>query len=162
MWLIAVQMLGGFRAAVFALLAALALSATGVQTLRLHYAQDAAKRAADSSVAAALAASEAARAEEQTRARYIAGVADAYDKGKADAQAQGERVAAELRAGNLQLRQRWQGCEARHVPGAPAGTVEPDAGADDRAESAGRIVRAAAECDAQVRGLQALIEADRK
>jgi len=161
MWTLALRLLG-YRAAAFALLAVLACGAAGVQTVRLHHAQNAAKRATESSLAAALKASEAARAEEQTRARYIAGVADAYDKGKADAQAQGERVAADLRAGNLQLRQRWQGCEARHVPGAPAGAVEPDAGADDRAASAGRIVRAAAECDAQVRGLQALIRADRQ
>jgi hypothetical protein len=104
----------------------------------------------------------AARTEEQTRARYVAGVDAAYQRGLTDASAKGERVAADLRAGALQLRQRWQGCEARHLPGPAAPASVADADADDRAASAGRIVRAAAECDAQVEGLQALIRADRR
>mgnify|MGYP000930139085 CR=1 FL=1 len=39
---------------------------------------------------------------------------------------------------------------------------EPDAGTGDREESAGRIVQAADECDAQVKGLQELLRLERK
>jgi hypothetical protein len=157
-----VELLGGARAACFALLATLALSATGVQSWRLDVAQKALAIAATKQVAAERDAIAAARSEEQTRARYMAGVDAAYQRGLTDASAKGERVAADLRAGALQLRQRWQGCEARHLPGPAAPASVADADADDRAASAGRIVRAAAECDAQVEGLQALIRADRR
>ncbi|HED4877380.1 TPA: endopeptidase [Stenotrophomonas maltophilia] len=78
-----------------------------------------------------------------------------------DAESKGAAVADGLRAGNLRLQQRWAGCEARVSElGASSGPV--DDSADDRADSAGRIVRAAAACDAQVRGLQALVRADRE
>lgn len=78
-----------------------------------------------------------------------------------DAESKGAAVADGLRAGNLRLQQRWAGCEAR-VSDLAASTGQPDGAADDRADSAGRIVRAAAACDAQVRGLQALVRADRE
>jgi hypothetical protein len=78
-----------------------------------------------------------------------------------DAESKGVAVAAGLRAGNLRLQQRWAACEAR-VSDLAASAGQPDGAADDRADSAGRIVRAAAACDAQVRGLQALVRADRE
>lgn len=78
-----------------------------------------------------------------------------------DAESKGAAVADGLRAGNLRLQQRWAGCEAR-VSDLAASTDQPDGAPDDRADSAGRIVRAAAACDAQVRGLQALIRSDRE
>lgn len=46
--------------------------------------------------------------------------------------------------------------------GRPSKYSQKLAGADDRAASASRIVRAAAEADAQIRGLQALVKADRE
>lgn len=140
----------------------LASAAAGIQTIRLSRAQTTIANMARQSVAEQFATSEAYRAEERMRARYIAGIGAAYEEGKANAQAAADRAVADLRAGNLQLRDRWQGCEARRVSGPAAPAGEPDAAADDRIESAGRIVRAAAECDAQVRGLQALIQADRE
>jgi hypothetical protein len=142
-------------------LALVLLASLAGQSWRLDVAQKALAIAATKQVTAERDAEHAARTEEQTRARYVDGVATAYEKGKADAQAAGERVAADLRAGNLQLRQRWQGCETR-VSGAPASPGVADAEADDRAASAGRIVRAAAASDAQVEGLQALNRAERK
>jgi hypothetical protein len=167
MWLMAVQMLGGFRAAVFALLAALALSAAGVQTLRLHHAQNAAKRAADSSVAAALKASEAARAEEQTRARYIAGVADAYDKGKADAQAAVAGVLDDVRAGRYILRDRFKCPAIRSAPAPPAGAIASDAAApavlsDDDVQFLVRFAGDAEGVRQQLIACQAVIQADRQ
>lgn len=87
----------------------------------------------------------------------IAAIAEQYEQEKDDARINEARVVADLRADNLRLRQYWTGCEFSRVPTATGPASEPDAAADDRAESAARIVRAAAECDAQVRGLQAVI-----
>lgn len=96
---------------------------------------------------------------ERYHAQDLARIAAEYEQDKIDAQAAADRVVADLRADNLRLSKRWAGCPA--VPQAAATAGQPDAAADDRAESAGRIVRAAAECDAQVRGLQAIVLADR-
>lgn len=99
---------------------------------------------------------------ERQRVARAEQVASQYEQEKQDAERKGSAVATGLRTGNLQLQQRWQGCEARRVSDLGAGVPQPDAGADDRGQSAGRIVRAAAECDAQVRGLQAQVRADRE
>lgn len=77
-----------------------------------------------------------------------------------DAESKGAAVADGLRSRAIRLQDRWTGCEAR-VSDLAAASGQPDGAADDRADSAGRIVRAAAACDAQVRGLQALILSDR-
>jgi hypothetical protein len=98
---------------------------------------------------------------ERQRVKRAEAVATQYEQEKADAESKGAAVADDLRAGNLRLQQRWAGCEAR-VSDLAAAPGEPDGAADDRADSAGRIVRAAAACDAQVRGLQALIRSDRE
>jgi uncharacterized protein HemX len=159
MFLAIVQLLGGVRAACFALCAVLALGGAGVQTWRLGHAQDAAERSAQSALASALSASEAARHEEQTRARYIAGVDAAYEKGKADAKAQGDRVAADLRTGNERLRHLWQGCARVPGPAADSGVADAEDGL--RAASAGRIVGAVAACQAERDALLGVAEADR-
>ena len=90
-------------------------------------------------------------------------VSAAYEKGKSDAEAAAKRTVADIRAGNLVLRNRWTACKASlGMPTAPPAPGEPDAGTADRDESAGRIVQAAAQCDAQVRGLQELLLLERK
>ena len=90
-------------------------------------------------------------------------VSAAYEKGKADAEATAKRTVADLRAGNLVLRDRWTSCQASSGLSRPAtDTSEPDAGTGDREESAGRIVQAADQCDAQVKGLQELLRLERK
>ena len=107
-------------------------------------------------------ASEAARKHEQADAQANARIAEAYEKGKQDAEAAGKRVADNLIAGNLKLRKRWQGCEATdRVSDAATRAAESDAEAADRAESAGRIVRAAREADEQIKGLQDILRAER-
>ena len=98
---------------------------------------------------------------ERQRVKRAEAVATQYEQEKADAESKGAAVADGLRAGNLRLQQRWAGCEDR-VSDLAAASGQPDGAADDRADSAGRIVRAAAACDAQVRGLQALVRADRE
>ena len=107
-------------------------------------------------------AKEKARADRDALAVAQNAASAAYEKGKRDAEQNSKRVVADLRTGNLVLRNRWAACQASlGVPTTPAGPSEPDAGAADRAESAGRIVQAAAQCDAQVRGLQELLLLER-
>lgn len=90
-------------------------------------------------------------------------VSAAYEKGKADAEANAKRIVADLRAGNLVLRERWTSCQASSgLPRPATDTSESDAGTADRDESAGRIVQAAAQCDAQVKGLQNLLRLERQ
>ena len=67
------------------------------------------------------------------------------------------RAIADVRAGRL--RNVWT-CPSVSGAGESAGT--PDAGADDRGEAIGRVLRIAAECDSQVKGLQDVIRADRR
>lgn len=100
---------------------------------------------------------------ERKRADAMKAIAQNYEDEKDAAAAESDRVIADLRAGNLRLRQLWQAQAATaDLSQAVARAAQSDEGARDREESAGRIVRAADECDAQVRGLQAVIEADRR
>ena len=101
------------------------------------------------------------RETEQKLAAAQTAIAEAYEKGKKDAEATAADVVADLNAGVARLRGRWAGCETERLSLATALAAEPDAAARDRNESAGRIVRAAAECDAQVRGLQSLLTSER-
>jgi D-serine dehydratase len=84
-------------------------------------------------------------------------ISKAYEKGKADAEAKYASVVSELRSGNLRLQHRWAGCETNRLSESVASTNQSDAATRDREESAGRIVSAAAQCDAQVRGLQDIL-----
>ena len=99
---------------------------------------------------------------EQNQAVAINKAAKAYEQGKADAEASNAAVVAGLRDGTLRLRDQWAACKATSaaVSSAPSGR-EPDGSADDRNASAGRIVRAAAQCDAQVIGLQKALMGER-
>lgn len=99
---------------------------------------------------------------EQDLATAQAGVSEAYEKGKKDAEAIGTAVTVDLRAGNRRLQQRWAGCETKRRSDSTAAASKLDAVARDREESVGRIVRAAAQCDAQVRGLQKLLILERE
>ena len=104
-----------------------------------------------------------ARAEEQAKVEAVAKAADAYEKGKADAQAGYERDLADLRTGNLRLRQYWQASVATcELSAGSAAALHAEQQAQLRAESAARIVRLGAEADAQVRALQAAYEALRR
>lgn len=108
---------------------------------------------------------DAARAEANATAAMLAAergsaaaanaLAATYEKEKDDAQKASDRLIADLRAGNQRLHQRWQATVATaELSAAAAAASQPDGRADDRIESAGRAVGAAAQCDAQVRGLQ--------
>lgn len=147
------------RALALALIAVIA--ALWMQTSRLQRLQLRAAEAQAEMAAAAASAAQAARAIEQAQALADAAIAESYERGKSDAQAAADRVVADLNAGTLRLRREWAGCETQRLSDAAAATRELDAAEQGRAASAGRIVRAAAECDAQVSALQALVRADR-
>jgi len=100
--------------------------------------------------------------EERERAERMTVIAGQYERDKADAQAGYERDLADLRAGNLKLRQRWAATATDAVSAAGRSAAELDAAAADREASAARIVRAARDADAQIRGLQAVVKADRE
>lgn len=99
---------------------------------------------------------------ERAKAKEAEAIAATYEQEKRDAEQKAADVAAGVRSGSLELQQRWAGCETQRLSAAVASASEPDAGAEDRAASAGRIVQAAADADAQIRGLQALVKADRQ
>jgi hypothetical protein len=102
-----------------------------------------------------------ARNKEHALAQANDKAAQAYEQGKADAEAAGKRTTADILAGAVKLRREWQGCETRSLSGAAARAAEPDAAAQDRADGAGRIVRAAREADEQIKGLQDILRAER-
>ncbi len=120
---------------------------------------DAESARAEASEARAKALSEVIEAE-RAAAKRANEIAAQYEQDKINAEADAKRIVADLRTGNMRLRGLWEGCEAR-LPQADGTTGQPDAEADDRAESAGRIVRAADDADAQIRALQDFIRSER-
>lgn len=147
----------------------LALAAlAGTKSWRLHAAQleiagmqlHASEQATASATAQTI-AEQVARSIERAQSAAVAAVASGYQRGLSDAQENADRLVADLRAGNVQLRAQWRGCEADRVPATAAPTGGADAAEQGRRDSAGRIVRAADACDAQVSALQALVLAAR-
>ena len=104
-------------------------------------------------------AQQAARAKEDALTAAYDKIANEYEQGKRDAQAAADKFVADLRSNELRLRKRWT---CPKLPSVEASPGEPDAAERDREKSAGRIIRAAAECDRQVTQLQSIIKADRK
>ncbi len=157
-----VEILGGWRAAAFAALAVCAGSYASIQTVRLHHAQlviaETAKRAAQAQADAQAKAREI----EQAQAQAVAAVAESYEKGKADAQATADRVAADLRAGSLRLRREFAGCETSRLSETAAATRELETTAASRDALAAAIIRVGAECDAKERELIAAYQGVRE
>jgi len=156
-----IELLGGWRATAFAMLAALGWAGYGIASLRLTHAQDAMTAHLAADKAAQTAAELAARTRELQMATATAQISASYERGKSDAQTAADAVAAGLRAGTVRLRAQWRGCEASRVSNAAAAARELNAAEQSRADSAGAIVRAASQCDAQVRGLQAILVSER-
>lgn len=99
----------------------------------------------------------AARSAEHAQADALVAAATNYERGKADANADANAVIAGLRAGSLKLRDDWSPTVIAGVPSTAAAIAGADAAEHRRQESAGRIVGAAEQCDAQVAGLQQVI-----
>ena len=108
-------------------------------------------------------AQEKARAVEQRRAEDLAALDAKYQRELDDAKGKAESVAADLRAGNLRLRQHWQASIATcELSADTTAALHAEQQAQLRAESAARIVRLGAEADAQIRALQEAYEALRR
>ena len=145
----------------------LLIAANGYQWQRGR-ARDAECAARAAAYEGALAQAEVARlqavqAAERAAQQSSQEIQDAYQKGLRDAEAAADATVADLRSGTVKLRDEWRGCEAR-LGGAMSGVAaaaERAATAERRRqESAGAIVRAADECDAQVTALQARVNLD--
>lgn len=101
-------------------------------------------------------AAEAARKTEERHRADLAAAVERLNKGHADAQAETDRLIADLRAGNLRLRDRFK-APACGVPGAPADPgAAPGAGAAYvRVEDQEFLLRVGADADRVVRKLTA-------
>lgn len=149
-------------------LALVLLASLAGQSWRLDVAQKALAIAATKQVTAERDAEHAARTEEQTRARYVDGVATAYEKGKADAQAAVAGVLDDVRAGRYVLRSRFQCPAIRSAPAPPAGPGRGDGAAAPAvlsSEDVQFLVRFAGDAEGvrqQLGACQAVIAGDRK
>lgn len=115
-----------------------------------------AKRDADIAKASA----EAQKTARETERKLQASAEDAaaqYEKGKNDANTAADALLVDLLTRNVRMRPAWQCPASARVPATAATARELNAADADRAASASRIVRAAADCDAQVTALQALV-----
>lgn len=101
------------------------------------------------------------RATEHAQAETLATIGAKHEEDREAAEAVPAAVVADLRNGNVRLRQEWAGCETRLLSQAVASTVERDALAASREEAAGRIVRIGRDADDQLAACQAVIRADR-
>lgn len=98
---------------------------------------------------------------ERAKAAALADIGTQHEEDRREAETVPAAVVADLRAGNLQLRKEWAGCETQRLSDATAATLERDALAQLRDEAAGAVVRVGRDADDQLRACQAVILADR-
>ena len=121
----------------------------------------AAKRdAAD--VTAVVAAVQDARTTEHRQADRMADIGAKHEEDRRDAQSVPAVVVADLRSGAVELQPQWAGCATDRLAASVASALELDALARLREQDAGRLVQIGREADDHVRGLQAVILADRE
>lgn len=137
-----------------AALLGLAVLFAGVQTIRLKNSQlDFQTHLKEDEKETAIAVAQAKALGE----RIVLAVNDAatqYEKGKADAKQIQASVTSDLNAGTVRVRTVWK-CPAvsGHMSEDTSNPTEPSAAERERNESAGRVIGAAHDCDAQVAGL---------
>ncbi|MET0548552.1 MAG: lysis system i-spanin subunit Rz [Xanthomonas sp.] len=119
-----------------------------------------ATRDADDAKAEAAAQADA-RQVEHTQGQAMADIGAKHEEDRAAAEAVPAAVVADLRTGNLQLRDDLATCQTQRLSDAAAGAAQRDAPAQLREEVAGDLVRLARDADDQVRAAQAVIQADR-
>ncbi len=102
-----------------------------------------------------------ARGTEHQQADTMAAIGAKHEEDRAAAPAVADAVVAGVRDGSLQLRNDLATCRTDVLSQTVAGTIERDANAQLRAEVAADLVRIGRDADDQVRGLQAVIAADR-
>ncbi|KUJ02432.1 hypothetical protein AR275_32430 [Stenotrophomonas maltophilia] len=101
------------------------------------------------------------RAVEHSQAEALATIGAKHEEDRTAAEAVPAAVVADLRTGNLQLRDDLATCSTSLLSQAVAGTIERDAHAELRAEVAGAVVQVGRDADDHVRASQAVIAADR-
>lgn len=102
-----------------------------------------------------------ARQVEQARTAGTNAAAEGYERGKQDAQAEAERVAAGLRDGTLRLRKHWAACETGRLSDSAAAAGELEAERKLREAAIGRVLGIGREADQHVEALIRAYEANR-
>lgn len=99
---------------------------------------------------------------ERARAAELAAIGERYEQEKQDAQVAADKLVADLRADNRRLRAHWQAAlGTSELSRAAAAAAFPDGGAELRQRDIGAAHGVVGRCQAQVRGLQAVVRADR-
>ncbi|MET3149136.1 UNVERIFIED_ORG: hypothetical protein ABIC77_000330 [Stenotrophomonas geniculata] len=101
------------------------------------------------------------RATEHDQAEALATIGAKHEENRTAAEAVPAAVVADLRTGNLQLRDDLATCNTARLSEATAGAVERGQAAELRAEVAGALVQIGRDADDHVRACQAVIAADR-
>lgn len=107
----------------------------------------------------AAAAVSKARAAERRHAMELDAISSRLILERAEGYEERDRTIADLRAGNVRLRNEWQGC--KRMPATSAGASGADAEAELRARGAADIVRLAREADRWIEACQSVIRSDR-
>lgn len=110
---------------------------------------------------AAVAQVQSARTIEHGQANTMADIGAKHEEDRAAAEAVPDAVVADLRTGDLQLRDDLATCTTSLLSQAVAGTIERDAQAQLRAEVAGALVQVGRDANDQVNSCQAVIISDR-
>lgn len=149
-----VEMIGGWRATIFLAIGIAAGAFAWLQTTRLAFANLVIAEGAKLTAEARAGAEADARKAEQNMARAVAvTAATEFERGKQYAQQKADVVVNGLRDGTLRLRREWAACETSKLASDSAAVREFGAAEQRRIESAARIIRAVAECDAQTNAL---------
>jgi hypothetical protein len=109
----------------------------------------------------ALQVEQQARAVEHQQAEDLANIGAKHEEDRTAAQAVPAAVVADLRDGNLRLRDDLATCHTARLSEAAAGAVERDARAELRPEVVGAAVRIVTDAEDHVRACQAVVTADR-
>lgn len=105
---------------------------------------------------------QAARTAEHAADTRQADIAEAYERGKHDAQATSDRVAADLLGGNLRLRKELGALYTAQLSGSAASASVDHAAAERGAEVAAAAIGVGAQSDAQLAACQAVVRSDRQ
>jgi len=102
------------------------------------------------------------RATEHVQAETLATIGAKHEEDRAAAEAVPAAVVADLRSGNLRLRDDLATCHTGRLSEAAAGALERDARAELRPEFVGAAVRIVTDAEDHIRACQAVIAADRQ
>lgn len=97
------------------------------------------------------------RATEHRQAADVAAIGAKHEEDRIAAPAVADAVVADVRAGDLRLRDGWASCETQRLSEAAATARERDAGTERRADFAGAVVRAGRDADDQLAACQAVV-----